>query len=212
MDRGQEFLLVCVCLCVCVSLRSKLSSQLVFADMWPHYCHPQTPESIMFNYSWTTTQHCLLGNQSQPRVNSLIRDLTSAPPNRPLHHGTVQRLRKGISQSRGKSWGEWLFIKRCEDEREKRSHFWHPAVMEVLLGRQYMTSVKCDITRCHWHCLPTDWSWADDQKSLILFRGAGLSTTISWQDILLWHMKRTKNIILRSLHEYSRVPTPSVLL
>lgn len=60
--------------------------------------------------------------------------------------------------------------------------------------------------------IPRDWSSADDQKDLILFTVAGLSTTVFWQDILLWHMRRRKNSCLCRVHEHSRVPTPSVLL
>lgn len=111
MERvGENNLFMCVCHLEVSCLHSLC---LLSPDMWPHYCHPQTFESIVFNYSWTTAQHCLLGNQSQPRVNSLIGVLTSTPKT------TDQRWRKGTSQSRGKR--VWLFIKRGEDEREKGS-------------------------------------------------------------------------------------------
>lgn len=62
------------------------------------------------------------------------------------------------------------------------------------------------------NCLPTDWNSADDQKNLILLPVTGLYTTAFWQHILSWHTRRRKNSCLCSLHERSRVPSPSALL
>lgn len=62
------------------------------------------------------------------------------------------------------------------------------------------------------NCLPTDWNSADDQKNLILLTVTGLYTTAFWQYILSWHTRHRKNSCLCSLHERSRVPSPSALL